>query len=730
MGDGKPNRRGRKPIAKPSEKQAAAAKKRQRRRFRAVWRRMVFVAMLVVVALIGGSFIFLNSIELPSVNAADETSFVCLSNVADGQCNGSNSVAQYSATENRVPIAYSQISKVLIQAVVASEDRGYFRHSGIDPLGIARALYQDATHSGGTQGGSTITQQYVKQAYLTSEQSLFRKLREAALSMKLERQLTKQQILERYLNRIYFGRGAYGVEAAAKTYFNVSAKNVTLDQAALLAGLIRSPVLGDPFPAKGGSQEKEARRRRRVTLDAMVAIGSITSAQAAAANAVPMQGNVLPQTANANNTRVTPDFDAVAGRYIAEWVRQQVTTKMGSGAAYTAGLKVYLTVDPAKQRSAYGAISKSLNQPNDPSAALVSIDENGRIVAMVGGENFDEEQTNFALGKAGGGSGRQAGSTFKAFALAAFVAQGNSVDTVYPAPAVLTLPKANQGVDWPVSNYEDVDLGTVTVRDATWHSINTVYAQIMQQVGARAVADMATKMGVTARVPAYNSVVLGTTDVSVLDMATAYSTFANHGTLIQPYILRRIEDSNGKLLYEAPEPTKTPAIPPDVADTVTNVLRGVLTQGTGTAAKIKKEAAGKTGTTSDYKDAWFNGYTCHLTTAVWMGYPQNQQMNAVHPTAANPDGIKVTGGSLPAVIWHDYMSAATANDDKCTYRDINAGATMLNPTLVVGPPTTTTIAPPVTLPVTPDPGAATTVPPPATPAAPVTTTTAAAPPPG
>lgn len=648
----------------------------------------MFVSLLVLISLLGAMFVLMDSIDLPPTKVAAETSFVCLASVSDGQCGQNNSVAQFSGTENRVQIPYSQIPKVMIQAVVAAEDREFFRHSGIDPLGIARALFQDAAGSGAQQGGSTITQQYVKTAYLTAERSLGRKLREAALAIKLEKTLTKSEILERYLNQIYFGRGAYGVEAAARAYFDVPARDLTLDQAALLAALIRSPESADPY--KGPAQAKVATRRRTSVLNAMVTIGSISPAQARAAEAVPFLGNVVPRASRANNTRVSSDFAAMGGDYLAEWIRQQVIKKLGAGAAYTKGLRVYLTVDEADQRSAYGAIKKTLNQPNDPAAALVSIDEKGRIRAIVGGQDFEEEQTNFALGVAGGGSGRQPGSTFKPFALAAFVAQGNSVESVFPGPPSMILPRADQGKDWEVSNYENEDLGTLSVRQATWKSVNTVYAQIMQKVGARAVADMAKTVGVSARIPAYNSTVLGTSDVSVLDMATAYSTFSNHGTLVTPYVLRRIEKPNGEVLFDAGEPARAEVIPADVADTVTSVLRGVLTpDGTGGGAAIKKDAAGKTGTTTNYKDAWFTGYTCHLTTSVWLGYAQGQPMTSVHGS------IKVTGGTFPATIWHDFMSVATAKDDKCTYREIDAGTTRVNPDLVAGPPTTIAVPPAV-----------------------------------
>jgi penicillin-binding protein 1A len=656
---------------------------------------------------VAAGFAVLNAIELPEAAAPVETSFLCLADVPAGSCGPDTAVAQFSATENRVALRYDQIPTVMVQAVVAAEDRDYFSHNGIDPTGILRALYQDVAASGGAlQGGSTITQQYVKNRYLTSERTLKRKLREAALAVKVERKLSKQEILERYLNEVYFGRGAYGVEAASRAYFGVPARELRLDQAALLAGLIRAPELADP-----DRNPKEALRRRRTVLDAMVAVGSIDRRQAEDADKVPFEGNVIPRRSSTRNVRVEADFAAQGGEYIAEWVRQKLTATFGEGAAYTKGLRVYLTIDPTDQAAAAAAVNKVLGKPGDPGAALVSIDTNGRIIAMIGGQDYATSQVNYALGTAGGGSGRQPGSTFKPFALAAFVEQGNSVKSVYPAPKELVLRRANQGKDWPVRNYEEEDLGTVTVETATWKSVNTVYAQIMQQVGAKAVVDIAKRAGISAPLEPINSIVLGTSEVSVLDMATAYSTFMNHGTLVPPYVIQRVEGPRGNVLYEAPEPTRTQAFSPEVADTVTATLRGVITRGTGGQALSKTPAAGKTGTTQEFKDAWFAGYTCHITTVTWVGYPQPQSMENVR-------GVKVTGGSFPAAIWREYMAIATRGQEKCTYRSIDAGTRKINPDLVPGPPTTTTLPPSTTVP--PPAQTTTTVPP--TSAAPSPTT--------
>ncbi len=403
-------------------------------------RRIVFAMLLVLIAAMGGGFLALNSIALPVEATPAETSFVCLANVADGKCGPDDSVAQYSASENRIWLRYQDMPKVLVQAVLAAEDRTYFEHSGIDPVGIARALYEDASSSGNTQGGSTITQQYVKTVFLSHERTLTRKLKEAALAIKLERKYSKTEILERYLNVIYFGRGAYGIEAASHAYFDKPSRELSLDEAALLAGLIRAPEKADPTRSPA-----EAMRRRRTVLTAMVDTHDITPAEAAAADAIPFEGHVVVRASHTNNTTVQKEFGDVGGEYITEWVRQQLNQKFGDGAAYTKGLRVYLTIDQSQQAAAYQSIAKTLNKPGDPAGSLVSIDEKGRIVSMVGGSNYETNKVNYALGTAGGGSGRQPGSTFKPFALAAFVEQGDSVKSVYGAPPELDDPQGRPG---------------------------------------------------------------------------------------------------------------------------------------------------------------------------------------------------------------------------------------------------------------------------------------------
>ena len=530
-------------------------------------RRGLYVVVLLSVGLVGGGFAVLNSVEIPApVRTLKTTSLVCLSDVADGACGQSNSVARFFSGENRVNVKLSEMSQTLIDAVVAGEDRSYFRHAGVDPTGIARALYQDVRGSGVQQGGSTITQQYVKNVYLTSERTITRKMKEAAIALKLERKFSKAEILERYLNEVYFGRSAYGVAAAARTYFGKEASQLDVAESAYLAGLLRAPEKAD-----AERHPDEATRRRHTVLVAMLEEQYISKAQFDEADRRPWEGHVAPRRANTTGTEVTADFESVGGRYVMEWVRKQLIAmpSVGENALFGKGLKVYLTINPNLQREANAAVTSTLSNPEtDPSASLVSLDKEGRIIAMIGGQDFEKSQVNLALGRAGGGSGRGAGSTFKAIALAEYVRQGNSVKSEIAAPPVIVFPKANDGKDWEVKNFEDEDLGVTTIDNATWHSSNTAYAQIMRQIKPAGFAEMAAKLGITAPVKKVQSSVLGTTDVSPLEMATAYSTFANRGVRNQPWIIRRVENAQGEVIYDgAANRASERAIDEGVADT-------------------------------------------------------------------------------------------------------------------------------------------------------------------
>jgi len=657
------------------------------------WRRVGYVAIVLAVVAAGGTWAALNTIDLPAAKRPVETSFVCDIDVPAGQCGFDNSMARLSTAEERVVVDYDDLPPVLVQAVLSAEDRSFFDHNGVDPVGIARAVFQDVFgDSASRQGGSTITQQYVKSVYLTSERTLTRKLKEAVLAVKLEQTLDKREILTRYLNEVYFGRGAYGVEAASRTYFGVGVEDLTLPQAAYLAGLIRAPEHADAT-----RNPEEASRRRRTVLHAMQEEGYITADQAELADAVPWNSTDTAADGSPQEITVRPrqqdhsDLGDVAykelgSQYWVEWVRQQLRDRLGPGAE-TRGLRVYTTFDPKLQEYAVDAVNKTLDRADGPVGSLVAIDKEGRIRAMVGGRDYEASKVNLALGTGGGGSGRAPGSTFKPFALAAFVEDGYSVRSKFKAPPTTMFPGvyAEPGKLWKPANYDKGDHGVESVEEATWSSTNTVFAGMVDTVTPQGLADMANRLGVRAKLDPVYSLVLGTEEVSVLDMASAYSTFADRGRHIEPYVITRIEDADGEVLFDAAtEVQPVQVISEDVADTVTTVLQGVIIKGTGRAAGLKVPAAGKTGTTNDAKDAWFTGYTCNLTASVWMGYEQPKEMKSYK-------GQSVAGGTFPAKIWRDFMSRATAGVPACKFPPTDAGKKVLNAGYALSSGTSTTL---------------------------------------
>lgn len=662
--------------------------------------------------MLGGMFVAFESVEVPDrVREVKVTSLVCLATVQNGACGPANSVALFAAGENRIIVSLSEMSPNLVNAVIATEDRGYFRHSGVDPMGIARAVYRDLRGDTVRQGGSTITQQYVKNVYLSSEQSLFRKIREAAIAMKLERELSKDEILERYLNEIYFGRGANGVEAAAQVYFNKDSADLNVAEGAFLAGLIRRPSDADP-----DNYPEEALRRRTTSVNAMLEEGYVTQAQADEANSINIAGWAQPRATGARGTQVEPSFRIVGGEYITEWVRQQLIKmpNVGEKAVYSGGLRVYLTIDPTLQNAAAASIAEVMGQPGDPSTALVSLSNDGRIVAMVAGQDYQASEVNLALG---GGGGRQAGSTFKPVALATWVEAGNSLQSQFAAPDRVVFPKANNGEDWEVKNYGydeenpppvDAPVPIITAEQATWNSVNTAYAQLMQQADPKKVAEMAKRLGIVSEVAAVPATVLGTPSVSPLEMARAYSVFMNKGTVTPTYIIRRVEDADGTAIFDVgdkstmPELQPSPAIPQPVAETVTSALTGVIKNGSGKAAAIRQPVAGKTGTTNNNLDAWFVGYSCTVATTVWQGFLGKPGEDT--PPMSDVRGGPVTGSRFPAQIFGKYMAVATEGQKGCSFPKVDAGLTVGVPDPQFLP--TTTLPPPAPVdPAAPAPGA-------------------------
>jgi len=609
------------------------------------WRRLFYLAALMVIVGVTGAGYVVSQVPLPTDPPVEaQTTFICTAEVMPGQCNEDTAAATLHGEEDRVNVGLEQVPDVMINAVVAAEDRDFFEHGGVDPLGIARAAYTDIRgNSASRQGGSTITQQYVKNVYLTDERTLTRKIREAVMAVKLEQEISKEQILENYLNTIYFGRGAYGVQAASRVYFAKDVGELALADAALLAGLIRSPQRAEPY-----EHPEEAKRRRRTVLDAMLEEEMISTEDRDAADDVPMNlYGGIQFWESSNSVDVKDPVSLVQGDYFIEYVRSQLAERYGSETVFGGGLRVYTTLDLGMQSKALQAVRETLDQPGDPASSIVAIDDRGQVRAMVGGTDFATNKVNLAVGAEGGGSGRQPGSTFKPFALAEAMRQGFSVESLIASPSTASFPEYS----WTPSG--GCCGGVTTLTEATARSANTSYAEMMVELGPESVIDMAHDLGVGAEFPEpVPSIVLGSGEVSVLDMAAGYSTFANQGTRIDARVVTRVEDAQGNLIEEFPA-KRTPVLDVDQASRVTHALQQVIDHGTGEEADFGRPAAGKTGTTQNNADAWFVGYTPTLTAAVWMGYPEgNRPMTDVR-------GGEVAGGGLPAQMWRRFMELAT-----------------------------------------------------------------------
>ncbi|HEU5084635.1 MAG TPA: transglycosylase domain-containing protein [Acidimicrobiales bacterium] len=591
------------------------------------WPVYAFAALLVLV-LVAGAWLWTTT-ELPPTPSVAESAVLL-----DREGNELAVLAQEGV---RLEVPLEDVAPVAVDALVAAEDRRFYDHTGVDPIGIVRAMWNNLRDDD-LQGGSTITQQLVKNTYLTSDRTLTRKIREAVLAVKLERTEDKDDILERYLNTVYFGRGAYGVEAAARAWFDVSAAELDAPQAALLMGMLRAPEALDP------TEEPEAAQRRRdAVLETMAAEGFLSTDEAEAAMGAPVE--VTPEEPSTTQLRA-----GVAPHFV-EHVRALLVEEFGEQALYDRGLVVRTTLDVADQQAAEAAVATHLNDPTDPQAALVAVDRGGAVRAWVGGRDFEALQVDLAAGS--GGSGRQPGSTFKPVTLAANFERGNGAGQRFPAPAEITLDAG--GEPWTVSNAGGQDYGTLSLAEATVNSVNTVYAQALLQVGPEAVVDMAHRLGIERELEAQPSIALGTEEVSPLEMAAMYSTLARSGTRIEPYVMTSVETRDGEVLWELGEPEQEQTVEPRIADTVSAVLEQTPRSGTARRAALDRPMAAKTGTTQDNADAWLAGYTPEYAAVVWVGRAEgNQPMDPV-------DGEVVQGGTVPAMIWHDFMVAALAD---------------------------------------------------------------------
>src|SRR3954465_12909360 len=540
------------------------------------------------------------------------------------------------SSEIRTPIAWSNMPIALRQATVAIEDKRFYEHHGVDYEGVVRAGWKNITSGKTVQGGSTITQQLVRALYIKDPKRDFkRKIREAKMASELEQQHDKRWILQNYLNDVPYGtvqgRTAIGVEAAALTYFGKHAKNLTLDESALIAGLPQAPSQYNPF-----QNERAALGRRNEVLQAMADNGYISQADATDAQTQPIK------------LHPTHRFSKRREPYFFDYVQDQLIQKYGVGVYRKGGLKIYTTIDPKLQDEGRRAIQGRLYLKSDPSSAIVSIDpDNGYIKAMASSGGYRDRTSNLAAQ-----GHRQPGSSFKPFVLMTAVLQGADPDrTIYVSkPVNLQIPGYGT---WSPKTYSNTYSGAETLTRATLHSDNAVYAQLDVDVGPKNVAKTAKLMGITSKLEGLPSEGLGglTYGVSPLEMASAYATLAAGGVRSEPKAIRKGVFPDGKS-DDLGKPKRKRVLSDGVAYTVTKVLEKNVQAGTGTAANIGCPAAGKTGTTDNFADAWFVGYTPQMSTAVWVGYPNSRvEMNNVH-------GISVAGGTFPAEIWHDYMNVA------------------------------------------------------------------------
>ena len=513
-------------------------------------------------------------------------------------------------------VSIKELPTYLPRAFVAIEDRRFFSHYGVDPIGLLRATAANVLHRGVSQGGSTLTQQLAKNRFLTQQRTLWRKMQEAVLALWLERKFSKTEILELYLNRVYFGSGAYGVEAAAQKYFGKPAREVKIAEAAMLAGLVKSPSRLAPSRNPDG-----AARRAQAVLTAMTELGFVTETMAKAALAQPARA-VKPAGGSIN--------------YVADWIMDVLDDLVGR---VDQDLVVETSIDPVLQAAAEKALVDELalkGQKFDVAqGAVVAVTPEGAVRAMVGGKNYAESQFNRAVA-----AKRQPGSAFKPFVYLTALERGLTPDSVREDK-----PVALKG--WKPENYGHEYHGPVTLTQALSHSLNTVSVRLTLEVGPGAVAKTAYRLGIASKLDANPSLALGTSEVSLLELTCAYAPFANGGNAITPHVVERVRTRAGKMLYaRAPQPLGR-IIEPRYVAMMNAMMRETLVSGTAQKAQFPGwPAAGKTGTSQDFRDAWFIGYTGHLVTGVWVGNDDSS------PTK------KATGGSIPVDVWSQFMRAA------------------------------------------------------------------------
>lgn len=594
-------------------------KKSPMRRF--LW--IVGILVFLIIAGAGCGFIGATMSDLPEVANVKPAASSQIYDVHG------NLITTVHATENRLPVKLSQVPKDLQNAFIATEDNRFYSHHGVDPIGIMRAIWVNIAHDGVAEGGSTITQQLARNAFLTQDLTLKRKIMEAMLAIRIEQYYTKQEILEMYLNQIYFGQGAYGVQAAAHVYFGKNVQDLDLAQSAMLAGLPQSPNYYSPL-----TNYKAGKARQAVVLGQMVKYDYIDQATADKAKDEDLGLREKSEAAHSDNN----------ASYFIDYVISEIAEKYGDDAVYKDGLKIYTTIDMKAQDAAVQAMHNLPNFYTDdkgltqPQGALIAINpHNGYIVAMVGGRG-DDSFNRAVLAE------RQPGSAFKPFVYLAAIQDGMTPGTVMD-------DKKIEFNGWSPKNYEGTYSGQMTLHYALQHSVNTIAVQLADAVGMRKVLNLASSLGITTLDDSKDNnlaAALGglTNGVKPIDMAVAYGTLANGGVKVKPVAITKIVDRNGQVVEENSTEEQR-VVDPKYAYVITNMLESVMSGGTGGGASIGRPAAGKTGTTDESKDAWFVGYTPDLVAAVWMG---------------DDYGIEtlddITGGTVPAVIWRDFMSQA------------------------------------------------------------------------
>ncbi len=593
------------------------------------WKRsfwMFFILFILIVAGAGCGFLGATMSSLPDVSNVKPAASSQIYD-ADGEL-----ITTVHSTENRLPVKLADMPKNLQNAFIATEDNRFYSHHGIDPIGIMRALWVNLAHDGVAEGGSTITQQLARNAFLTQDRTFKRKVMEALLALRIEQKYTKQEILEMYMNQIYFGQGAYGVQTASHVYFGKDVQDLSLAQMAVLAGLPQSPNYYSPF-----SNLQAAKDRQAVVLGQMVKYDYLSPAQAEEAKQADLQLAEKPET--------TSEHGGLG--YFIDYVINEVSERYGADAIYKEGMKIYTTIDRKAQSAAEKAMQNlpdyytDENGLHQPQGALISINPHtGHIVAMVGGRGGDSfNRATMAV--------RLPESSFKPFVYLAALKHGDNPGTVY-------VDKPSEFHGWKPQNFSRKHYGAMTMRNAVAHSNNVVAVLAADKVGMSNVLDLAEQMGISTIQEGDRdnlAVALGgmTHGVKPIDLAVAYGVFANNGVKVKPVSITKIIDRNGAIVEEG-SPEETRVVDAKYAYIMTNMLESVIKYGTGGNAYFGRPAAGKTGTTDEEKDAWFAGYTPDLVTVVWMGDDSGSE--TLHG---------ITGSQTPAIIWRQYMQAALAD---------------------------------------------------------------------